>query len=95
MFDYMIPTMETILNEIKDSLLSQDLQDFAEDHSFNDVPLQINQLWNWSNCFTNISYSGLDSATSFISEISNNPTNDYIYNGYKSFIETYFSKNCN
>lgn len=94
MFDYMIPTMETILNEIKDSLLSQELQSYVEQNTIINSSLGINQAWNWNDCFTNISYSGLDSATSFISEISDNPSNNFIYEEYKDLIEEDFSKEC-
>jgi hypothetical protein len=94
-FDYLIPTMQQILTEIKDELIPQDHQTNAEEHVVSNTSLGINQMWNWNDCFTNISYTGLNSTTSFISEIANNPAQNFIYEDYQEYIDDYFTKNCN
>ncbi len=95
MFDYLIPTMQNVLDEIKDDLLSTDLQSFAEEHTFSNLEPMINETWNWDNCFYNIILNGLENTYGFTNEIENNAINHYLYENYNDFIETYFSKNCN
>jgi len=95
MFDYLLPTMQSILSEIKDDLIPQDHQSFAEEHLISNTSLGISQLWNWQDCFKYLSLSGLDITESFITDISNNPSENFIYKDYKTFVEENFSKNCN
>ena len=95
MFYYLLPTMQSILSEIKDDLIPQDHQSFAEEHLISNTSLGISQLWNWQDCFKYLSLSGLDITESFITDISNNPGENFIYKDYKTFVEENFSKNCN
>ncbi|WP_075344107.1 hypothetical protein [Tenacibaculum agarivorans] len=93
MFDFMIPNMVQILNDIRDDLIIERHRDAVSE------PLYIPGIngpipFSWNDFFYNISLAGVDRTESFIEEIKNNTRNNLIHQGYRR-LSSKLSKECN
>jgi hypothetical protein len=76
-YDYMLPTMQTVLSELRDLLLTPE-----QVANVNDLTLHIIQNtggvldtpWNWDDYFHNLSLNGLQNSATFINEIATIPS---------------------
>ncbi|WP_156113380.1 hypothetical protein [Wocania ichthyoenteri] len=92
MFDYMIPTMANILDDIKDDLIPENHQTNAESETFIDLsnPNGPEIPWKWSEFYNYLSMSGLQQTDAFLWKISPGSDekenyNHYIRTGIQSF----------
>jgi|GEM_PF-1390380 len=92
MFDFLIPTFQTIFQETRDVLISESNINYANSIHFSDTNLGVDENWNWDNFYKYITLNGLHQCESFNLEISTNPTENYLFNIYSneenSFIKT-------
>lgn len=95
MFNYMIPTLEGVLTEIKHLLASQANYDYFDGVTYSDDTLNISEEWNWENFIHYYSMEGLHQSSAFNEAIANNPTQNFLFTRYQ-ISEGYFSdNNCN
>ena len=79
MFDYMIPAMEEIFNEVKNELISDYHINQMETNPysmFTNPISEIDEPFLWQDLFYNISLAGLQNSTPFQENISNNTLKD-------------------
>lgn len=103
-YNYLIPTMATILSQIKDSLVdnttNSQMQLIQINNSTGSTP------WNWNDYFNNQALDGLEQCQFFISEIATIGSNGlptvtvdfnkwFKYNEYKSKSRQNLNNNCN
>lgn len=94
MFDYMLPTFQSVFNEIgKENLTSQRSIDFIENTKLN-LDNNPSTDWNWDEFYYYFMMQGLHNTDSFENEIENDSMKNDLYNAYRSQ-STEFSKNCN
>ncbi len=92
-YNYMIPTFQNIFNDIRDILVPPNHVTAAEQIVLENPDLVITENWNWNNYYKYISLNGLHNCQSFISDIANVPSQNFLFNAYNSH-SSYFSKNC-
>lgn len=93
MFDFLIPTFQSIFQETRDSLISDAHIQYANSVHFSDASLGIDEQWNWDDFYKYITLNGLHQCESFNLEITNNPTENFLYNFYKNY-ENSVTKTC-
>lgn len=101
-YNNMIPVMQTILSQIKNSLISSENNTVMENLTLN-LPTNSSTPWNWDDFYRNLSLTGLENCSFFQSEIGTLGSNPTIldplkwsfYNQYNSFGNSYLQKTCN
>lgn len=93
MFDFLIPTFQSIFQETRDSLISDAHIQYANSIHFSDDSLGIDEQWNWDDFYKYVTLNGLHQCESFNLEITNNPTENFLYNFYKTY-ENSVTKTC-
>lgn len=68
-YNYMLPTMVTILSEVKDSLVTEEDNAIIESLTIRSVPPFQSVRFNWIEFFNNLCLSGLQSCEFFQNEI--------------------------
>lgn len=94
MFNYMLPTFETIMTEIKPLLASEANYDYFDDINISNDNLNINEDWSWDRFIHYWSMTGLQNCTAFNETITPNAIENFMYNQY-TMSESAFSANCN
>ncbi|WP_034061015.1 hypothetical protein [Lacinutrix jangbogonensis] len=89
MFDYMIPTIAEILEDVKDDLIPLSNQNQVSDLDYNnDIypnnPFTESHLFNWDEFYEYISISGLHNTTEFQQEIATDSIKNYLFYRYAS-----------
>jgi hypothetical protein len=93
-FDFMIPTFQQILSEIRDSLIPQSQIAAAEADPFVNPALNFSEPWNWQNFYKYLAFAGLHQCQSYQENISSNPIESFLSNVYNIQAKN-FSKSCN
>ena len=94
MFDFMIPTFQSVLGEIRDLLIPPSHVAYANGIVLVNNTLDIEESWNWNNYFKYLSLQGLHECNSYSENISSNPTENFLDNAY-TLNGNVFSKDCN
>lgn len=106
MFDNMLPTFQTIFNEIgKLNFMTQGningLSDNYDLHSLhnptqpNGLNIPNSHIFNWDEFYLYNTLPGLHNTSSFENEIENNLEKKELYKAYRSLGKTYLKKECN
>jgi len=87
MFDYLLPTMIEILNDVKDNLIPQSNQDYVSDLDYNNNgypnnPFTESHLFNWNEFYEYLSLAGLHQTTSFQQVIATDSIKNYLFHRY-------------
>ena len=98
MFNYLLPTMEQILQDIKDDTIPLNQQEFLNYVNFyNELdennPLDESHPFDFNELFHYLSMVGLQETQSMIDNFNNNPIDEYLYGEYRTQANT-LSKNC-
>lgn len=93
MYNFLIPSFQSILAECRDLLISQSHINYANGLTFENSSLNINENWNWDKFFKYITLNGLHNCDSFTETTTNNPIENYFYQNY-SLYENQVTKNC-
>lgn len=97
MFNYMLPTMASILDDIKDDILPLNQQesligyDYYQLSQSTNGPLTESEVFNWPNFYYYLSLTGLHNSNAYIN--SNTPNREFLMNAYMADL-TLLSKNC-
>lgn len=93
MFDYMIPSMQTILGNVRDNFIPENHQNFAESHNFasESNPIVPSSPWNWNDFYYNLSLQGLENTQKYQQQIGSDPIKRFFYLQYRE-IGNQFSK---
>ena len=110
MYNYMLPTFQTILSQIKDNLVSSiqntTIQnDITIMQPLNTIPITFsgNVPWNWNYYYKYLCLTGLENSNPFKSEIADitagnyniiNPIEFSLYNQYTVNADNDIDKNC-
>ncbi|MEZ4878123.1 MAG: hypothetical protein R2805_11300 [Flavobacterium sp.] len=94
MFDFMLPTFQQILSEIRNDLIPQNQITTAENINFFNQNLNVDEPWDWQKFYRYLSLAGLHNCQSFQEVIGNNPVENFLFNVYYTNAN-YFSKSCN
>lgn len=93
MYNFLIPSFQSILSECRDLLISQSHINYANGLTFEDSSLNINENWNWDKFFKYITLNGLHNCDSFTETTTNNPIENYFFQSYSQY-ENQVTKNC-
>ena len=109
-YNFMLPTLQTILSEVKDTLISPENNLNIENDITILQPLNTNPVtfsgsipWNWSNYYKYLSLKGLEACEFFKTEIANltnglnivNPVEYYLYSQYNINANNDIDNDCN
>jgi len=101
MFDEMIPTMQIILSQVRDSFLTpQQITEAEAENSFeNEEPNAINgfphQSWDWQQFYYYFSLKGLGNTEVFQNIIGSSSTKSTNFSDYLTHANTNFNSPCN
>lgn len=93
MFTYLIPTFQSIIGDIYQSLASESNLNYVNSTPFYNSLTDENFNWSWNDFFKYYSLEGLHQCDSFINAIQNVPNENYKYNFYRTKAQE-FTKNC-
>lgn len=95
MFELLLPFMTQILSDLRDNLIPETHQGFAESigdfHNEQDSSGDT-QLWNWDQFFLYVSLNGLQNTNAYQNNIENSPAKAFNFNRYNDVAKNSFSR---
>jgi len=84
MFDYMLPSMQGILSDVRDNFIPESHRQIVEAYNFQSQsnPVVPSTPWNWDQFYYYFSLVGLHNTAEFQQQIATDPIKNYIFNRY-------------
>ncbi|QHI38500.1 hypothetical protein IMCC3317_38930 [Kordia antarctica] len=96
MFDYMLPSMQQMLSDVRDNLVPENHRQIVESRNYQSSsnPVVSNHPWDWNEFYYYYSLLGLHNTNAFEQQIESNPIKNYLYGKYNGDGELLSSSYC-
>jgi len=96
MFDYMLPSMQQMVSDVRDNLIPQNHRQYVEARNYQSSsnPVVPNHPWDWNEFYYYFCLRGLHNTNAFASQIAEDPIKNYLYSQYNIDAELFSSTYC-